>query len=205
MSKEVLAVDYDDCLVPFQDAFKTWLLGAHGHDLYNHTPVPGKFHYDEAYPDCGIDASSFSSYIEQYTEEASIDTAPYGGVEEALTELAEYYELHVVTARAQKYRNVTERAIEKYFGGDLFQGVHTAEFNGSHKKISKVSMYRYIGATATVDDADHNINAAIEVGMRGFSIQYPDHSHNGHSLHPEAVVVASFDDIVRYTKTERVA
>ena len=161
MDKEVFAVDYDDCLVPFQDAFKTWLRDTHGHDLCQHTPVLGKFHYDEVFPDSGIAADSFSRFIDQYTEEASIDTAPYEGVHEALVELAELYELHIVTARAPKYRAITEQAAEKYFGSNVFEAVHTAEFTGNHKETSKVSMYRHIGATATVDDADHNINAAV--------------------------------------------
>ncbi len=199
MPKEVLAVDFDDCIVPFDIPFRSWLHEEHGVDLRAVKAVKGKFHYDEAYPKSGISKEQFGKFIDSYTEGFSSEAPPYPGAKEGLEQLSEVYELHIVTARPPQYRDVTEASVEQHIGVGVFEAVHTAEYNGDHKLTSKVSTFKKIGAVAAVDDADHNVNAAIGAGLKGFSIQLPEHSHNGHNLHESAIVIAGLGEILQYT------
>ena len=196
MSKEVMAVDFDDCIIPFDTPFRQWALTEHAIVLDKEKAVKGKFHYDEAYPESGLTSSLTGQLIDQYLAEASVETVPYDGVIEDLQMLIDFFDLQIVTARPPEHRDVTVASIERHIGAGVFSAVHTAEYNGDHKLTSKVSTYRRIDAKVAIDDADHNVNAAIEAGLIGISVQYPEHTHNGHNLHEDALVVASLKEII---------
>ena len=196
--KEVFAVDFDDCVIPFDAPFRAWIQTETGITLHTDDVVPGKFHYDEAYPDCGLLKEDFAQLIDNYITNASADVPPGEGTVEALEQLSEVFELHIVTARPHQHLEVTRQSVYQHFGEHIFNGIHTAEFNGDHSTTSKVTIYKKIGAIATVDDADHNINAAIKAGMIGISLQHPDHHHNGHTLPPTAITVSSLSEILQH-------
>ena len=193
-NKEIIAVDYDDCVVPFDIPFRNWMHDEHGIDLLSVKAIEGKFHYDEAYPDSGLTAKEFTELLNQYTLTKSIETPAYEAATEGLTLLVERYDLQIVTARPPTHKAITIESVKLHFPG-IFSDVHTAEYSGDHKMTSKVSTYRKIGAFAAIDDADHNVNAAIGAGLVGISIQYPSHNHNGHNLFREAVVASNLTEV----------
>jgi hypothetical protein len=202
MSKKVFAIDFDDCLVPFDVPFRAWVGKTQGIILADADCVPGKFHYDDAYPNSGLTGDDFGVLIDDYTKTASVDIEPYEMVLESLKILSEFFSLHVVTARPPKHLNVLMGSIDRHFGSGFFDGVHAVGSQDGHKRTTKIDAYNEISAVAAIDDADHNVNAAISVGLTGFSIQYPDHKHNGHSLSPDALVVRSFKEVIDYFRSQ---
>lgn len=198
MRKPVLVLDFDDCLIPTDVPLREWITREKGIDLVSVKRVPGKFMYEEAFPDSGLTATIATSLVDEYIATASINTLPFEKVIETLEELHRHFELHVVTARPDIHHDVTLKSVEKHFKPGLITDVHSVGGSGHTKHTTKEQKYRELHAVATVDDGDHNVNTAIEAGLLAFSLQHPTHEHNGMALHADAIVITDFSEMLDY-------
>lgn len=205
MIGDVFALDKDDCFKPFTIPFLNFVYNETGVLLKPEDGVPGKYHFDEAHPECGITSDEFTTMIDTFILEHSAEVEPFPDAMNAIQALANITDIHLVTARDPKYKDVTLSSIDRHIGLQYFKDVHVMGSNDSYKKVTKVDTYVAIGASSTADDADHNINAAIDAGLKAFSVQYNGLFHGGHDLDPRAIVVSSLSEILQYADIKQVS
>lgn len=197
--KEVLAVDLDDNLTTFDGPFRIpWVYENTGKLLLN--PEEGEFAYEKAYKDKGLTTERVQQLIDGFlaSDKSLKWITPYPGAKEVMAELSERYEIHIITARPAIHRQMTERLIQMHFDGYV-EELHMPNNNGDHISANKATVCRAIGATALIDDADHNINQVMYgADTQGILVKYKGQRHNGGpDLHPDAIIIPNLMTVVK--------
>ncbi len=158
-NKPILAIDFDDTLV-----FNAQRVV----DVYNRLE-DGKIHLHDVYvaekfgnPEHGWhhDRGEAREWIRRYLISAEgQDNPPIRGAKAALTRLAEYYTLVIVTGRRKSWSAGTEPWLRRFLP-DLFASV---QYCGD---TPKSQVCRSIGAEVIIDDSPHYLSLCAASGMR---------------------------------------
>lgn len=173
MPKKVIAIDCDDVLVDFFAHFVRYHNRVYGTvNRYEDNVTFDLAHtFGCAEAEMNRRVNSFYRSPEHTVMQAML------GASEAVAQLAQEYELHVVTSRPSRRRNETEMVIAFHFP-QMFTNFHfTGAFAGdeSDTKVSKSVVCHTIGAKLLVEDALHN---AVEVASSGIPVIMPDRPWN---------------------------
>jgi uncharacterized HAD superfamily protein len=113
------------------------------------------------------------------------------GSEDAIEELAEEHELHIITSRPEVRRAQTAAWLERHFPG-RFAGMHfVGPSDGKHG--SKVAVCKDLGISFLVDDALANARAVAEAGIPVLLLDAP---WNQEPVEPPVIRVAGWDEAV---------
>lgn len=180
MSRLVIAVDCDDVLVPTA----SWIIDAYN-DQYGTNLGIADFYSDD------IDVWQTDSYQEATARVGALlktdeyaEIAPFNDAIDAIKQLADTHELHIVTGRASYLESVTRRMMDEYFPG-CFQSVeHTGFFEGG--KYTKGDVCRAIGADILIDDHLVHLNDVLLAGLKHVVV-YGDYPWNQVDRLPEGM------------------
>ncbi len=188
MRRLVIAVDCDDVLVATTPFFI---------DAYNEkygTNVPHAF---ARVDDVAVWGEEEPVVIERWRQLMETDAYKQLGPsqEEAavLRELAQHHELHLVTARREHERVLTQEMLDREL-----QGVFTSmEFVGLTG--SKGEVCQRIGADVLIDDNAHHLHDSIEKGLAvNGAILFGDYPWNADSDTTNLKRCATWQDVAEY-------
>jgi uncharacterized HAD superfamily protein len=125
------------------------------------------------------------------------DAKPVSGAMEALQVLEEEYDLHIITARPESVREVTESWINTHFP-KMFKGIHfTNQFFGVTKKTTKAEVAQKEGVTFFIDDAPHHAEEVAEIAEQVFLFDAP--WNNTHATSKENITrVTSWPEVLQF-------
>jgi uncharacterized HAD superfamily protein len=151
--KDIIAIDFDDVIVPFMQYFLTYCSGA----------LQKEFQWEDIHtlifseilgvtPDAVNDL--FDQFVNNSPEWVDLhNTKPSHECIEALTALKEQgHNLVIVTAREPRFEHVTRIYIHQYMDG-LFDNVYFANcYSRSGEKKTKLQLCQQLGCKILVDD-----------------------------------------------------
>lgn len=158
---KTIAVDLDDTLIGFIEPFVNWLNSTYEdseYELHKITSYKIRDVYHEPHVDW---EQRLHAFVESQFQH---EHPPLPHAKETLALLGDSYRLIVVTARPETQREYTENWLVQEFPG-VFDSVHMrTNFSATHDKGRVCTR---LGAAVLIDDAVHNIDAAISSGVRG--------------------------------------
>lgn len=174
MSRQVIAIDFDDVIATFNRAY------IEHHNRVHQVPrieydLVDSYDFTEVY---GVDAETMAKRVRTFCLMHHDDIVPWKGVKEALAALSQDRELHVVTSRCESLTEVTEAWLVKHDLRQYFASLHFTNGFGSlypERRRSKSSVCTEIGARVLIEDAAHN---AAEVANTGVLVLLPDRPWN---------------------------
>lgn len=163
----VLAVDFDNVLFDFNRHFVEFHNREYGTSLrYEDVDDHANFHrfYDCPREELARRVSQFDA-TQDYSQ-----LLPIEGAVEATRELAEIYDLHIITARQEHGRSTVSPWLDTFFGKGVFTELHFANaYITDHtikvKTRSKGELCRSIGAVGLVEDAPEHADSAVQAGV----------------------------------------
>lgn len=154
MKRLIIAVDCDDVLVPTTPFFV---------DAYNvqyGTAVQLSQAHQVSTDAWGADSAVVSERLASLMEtEGYRLLAPSAEAIEVLAGLAQHHELHVVTARREHERELTQRMIDDMLP-DVFTSLELVGWEGS-----KGLVCQKLGADVLIDDSARHLHDAIKCGL----------------------------------------
>ncbi len=192
MKKRKVAFDCDDVLVKYFEAFLAFCNEAYGESFR-----PEDFascRYEQVW---GITPAQLGDRRRAFnTTPAAQNLEAVEGAQEGVQLLSQFYELEVVTSRARRNKDRTQRMIERLFPGK-FADVHccgTGEGAGQ-QFCRKSQMCEIIGAEWLVDDHPDHIEDCSAHGIR---VVVPNHPWNRHIRPVPGLILlaSSWRDIV---------
>ena len=181
--KQVLAIDIDDTLCPFSECFLTYLNCKYRKIFCMKDVTSYNLH-----PLYNISHEQMITDLDCFMNTQSMKTIPVlNNAVYVLSELADVYELHLVTARHLSFKEHTEKWVTENFQS-LFADIHYCSFYNiagkeSQFKIHKATMCKRIGAVSLIDDNVDNITACISNGIIPILFgNYPWHSELDNEL-----------------------
>lgn len=157
----VIAVDYDDVIVP-----TSHLIIDHYNQTYG-TQLTLRDMYTDIPEHWGVtDDRTAIDRVEAYIKtDEYLQAPPFKSAIQSITRLAKRYELHIVTGRNTIVRRATEAVLEQYFPG-IFASVQFTDMY-SDKPRSKAEVCLEIGASLLIDD---HLRHAEEVAAKGIDV-----------------------------------
>lgn len=174
MRKLVIAVDCDDVIVRTTPFFV---------DAYNRTYSTNvtldKAHYDDDETWNADRATLESRLAELMKTKEYKDLRPSDEEMGVLKELSKYHELHVITARREHERELTQYMIDAYLP-DVFTSLELVGFHGSKGQVCE-----RINAEVLIDDNVRHLEDAIKYGLpQQGAILFGDYPWNTESVAP---------------------
>lgn len=181
MSKEVVAVDVDEVLFPFVQEFCVW----HNQE-YGTSFLAGDFHSYEFSHVLGLSVPETVNRVHAFLdqEDSHDDVSPIGQSVDGVHKLSERFSIVPVTARHPKFREVTERYLDEYFGGVFRAAIlvgHTATVDVLR---TKAEVCLGLGARGLIDDSIDHVTSCVEQNLDG--VLFGNYAWNrSDDLHPE--------------------
>jgi 5'(3')-deoxyribonucleotidase len=169
VSKPVLAIDMDEVIFPFTLVF------LEHHNKQNGTAVEMNdlqtYYFIEEL--LGIESSEVEKVLAQFLEASfTQQSGPYPETVEAIQQLKQKYDIHIITARHHTMMDSTHKWFKKHLP-DTFHGIH---FNRPAEgvKRSKAEMCVELGASVLIDDHIENLLDCADHGIRALCFgDYP--------------------------------
>ena len=161
-AKPVLAVDVDDVLFPLVPLFVEYHNEQHGTSATANDFVTYRFE-----DSLGIPEDLFVERFRKFWTDGSLLTGgPDDQAQEAIRQLAERFDLEIVTSRWQDFEEDTITWLQKHFP-DTFKNIHFANSISWHRgdKRDKASICQKLGATYFIDDSLDNVLQVAATGV----------------------------------------
>lgn len=170
MSRKSIAVDIDDVIASFAEAFI---------ELSN-LEFGTKFNVEDYCDDYSklwnlTQAEVADRLNELLRPERMLNLKVAEQAQQALSLLAARYDLYVMSARRKQTIEVTHEWLDRHFPR-TFKGVHIVPIWDSEHKVTKAEVCRQIGADYLIDDLPVHCNLAAENGIK--AILFGDYSWN---------------------------
>ena len=178
-----VAIDFDDVIAGFNQAFIPYMNGILG------TEVTYETHRSFFFPDVyGVPLEQMLEHLADFCHNGGHDTiTPIAGAAAALRLLEAKYELHLVTSRCESLASVTCDWLSAY-GLNVFTDYHftnAASLMYPKRKRLKSQFCQELGVIALFEDALHNAN---EVAEAGIPVIMPTRPWNAeHTVHPKVL------------------
>lgn len=170
MVKKVAAVDFDDTINNFNQAFlyynqRLWGSRLEFHDLKDYNLAKT---YGVTEEEMGRRVFDF---CHRYHNEIAVDDAVVNG----LVKLSESYDLHIVTSRCESLSETTQRLVDARLS-NIFSHIHYGNgFATKHpeRKRSKLQICQEIGAILLIDDVIGHVTSVHEAGIDAILFDKP--------------------------------
>ena len=184
MQKSIIAVDFDDVVADFNRPFAEFHNGHFGSNIT----------YDDVtdFNMCliyQIDRSTFVERAMHFCHEYHNTMSLIPGAQEALVQLQDRFELHIVTSRWNSLETITRQWLNQNLPG-MFTDVHFVNQNDSQER-PKSTLCHEIGAKLLIDDAWHHIADAAQNNLGAILMNRP---WNQAELPANAVRVYNWED-----------
>lgn len=168
MRKPVLAIDNDDVLFDFNGA-----LARHHNAQFGTTVQHDTIRSWELHDVYGCTAAEMITRIREFLLHPETDIPPVEGAVEAVRQLSGWYELIVITARTELFREVTQRSIDRHYPGRFQHLYHTGHNTDGSPSHPKSAICLETASVALVDDGIHNAEEAAAAGIRSYMPDKP--------------------------------
>lgn len=178
--KTAIAIDYDEVLFPFIVNLVIYHNSKYGSSLSFNDFTGFKY---QPHSDKIADAHDKMKEFARSQEYMFIDPLP--GAREALHDLSNMFDFHLVTARDVETMETVETMLEKHFSG-MFKGLH---FLGAGDMVnltqSKLDLCANLGVSILVDDSVTNFELLDDFEIDGILFgEYPWNKKE----HPESLI-----------------
>jgi len=164
MPKPVVAIDVDDVLADSRERFRQEINVRHQLDLQPaHYAVPGEYwgYYERIWRELGIYESLA---LDDINASMKHHVLPHADAPAVLKRLSRDYDLVVVTARREKWQQLTRDWLERHFP-DTFCDIHFAGNTNHTTHVTKGDMCAEVGAQWLIDDHVQHCRDAAERGV----------------------------------------
>jgi len=193
MRRLVIALDWDDSLVDYNQGFVDYHNVHHGtcvkyEDIHTHE-MKLMWNCEEAVI---VERTATFRKSEGFGR-----LLPMPGAREAVTYLRQFHDLHIVTNRAESFREATLADAVRHFDNP-FAGMHFANGFGADPgmpKRPKSAPCKAIGASVLIEDAPSH---AREVAACGIPVLMLDRPWNRKETPPGVTRVRSWEEAVRW-------
>jgi uncharacterized HAD superfamily protein len=188
--KQVLAIDYDDCIYPFTIEFTKFL--------------NKKLGVNKTLKDCivyelgivyNISVEEVINNIKLFMDtRAAKNALPIPGAKTVVKELSKYYDIHIVTARPEKLHIETKSWLDKDFKG-LYSNIEYCSFYSIDKKEirkSKSDVLKEINAKCFIDDNVYNVTECHKAGF--FSLLFGSYAWQS-SVEKDIITASNWAEI----------
>ena len=158
MSKTIVAIDCDDVIVGTTPA-----VIANYNALYGTNVLLSAFYGLDDSVWGTDDATAIKRVQEFHMTPEFQQMPPFKEAIEVIAQLADKYELHVVTGRHDFLAQATSAMLQEYFP-DIFQSVEFTNYF-SDSSTSKASICTAMGARYLIDDHLHHANVVAQAGI----------------------------------------
>jgi len=186
-----IGFDLDDVLLNFSDPLREYMNKKYSKSVLR-SDITG-FFTESIF---GIGPEDTVKTIEDFfTHDDHINTLPVEGSRDVIKRLSQSNELHIVTAKPEHIKEITNIWLEKHFPGN-FKQVHFANFFGSQMRRKKSEICLELGVDIFIDDSLDN---AIDISDAGIPVLLFDAPWNQSENIPENVTrVYTWSDIEKY-------
>jgi 5'(3')-deoxyribonucleotidase len=172
VSKKIIAIDIDEVLFPFMDAFRVHYNKTYG----THFSQDDLQSYDLA-KELGISVQEAVDRV--YNFHRSDDNklvGPLLAARAAIKKLGRVYDLEIVSSRLPQLSSITASQLDKYFPG-CFGGITSIGYAAVlEKPRTKAEVCLELNAFALIDDQLHHLAPAAERGIK--AILFGNYSWN---------------------------
>lgn len=162
MSKEVIAIDVDEVLLPF---IQNFLLDYNQENGTNYQPHDfSSYHF---HGPLGISVEESVEKVYSYLRQDHSHIEPLEGVEEALEWLSARFDLEIVTARHPEFEVNTLKWLQDKLP-DRFRALKMIGYSPvMEKSVTKAEICMEINAIALIDDSLDHVTECAAIGVRG--------------------------------------
>ena len=167
MAKPLIAVDVDDVLAASTESLRHVVNQTYDVNLSSeHYKVPGEYwgYYERVWQTHGIHEKVSLTELNGQMEHDQSHVPVQVGAQAVLRELANKYDLVILTARDPSWRQATERWLDLHFP-NTFSGIHFAGGHHDPEQKSKGDVCIQIGANWLIDDNIGHLQTAIDKGV----------------------------------------
>lgn len=194
MQRLVIAIDFDDVLVPTAEAvIKNY------NDRFGNAPTLDQYYAREASIWGAQSLDEAIARVNDFlTTEEYAAIPPFEAGVRAVRLLAQSHELHVVTGRADFLKDATRRVAETYFP-NCFTSIEFTNFTVSStsglKTRTKGEVCRELNANVLIDDHITHLTSILEAGVER-AILFGNYAWNEHDSTNDTVVrCATWEDV----------
>jgi len=162
MARETIAVDVDEVLFPFVAEFVEFDNTIHGGNL-----TAEDFFCYEFESVIGIPQEEAVKRVYAFNDADHSDIDPLPATQDAIWELADRYDLTVVTARHPRFAGRTHQWINSHFEGAFSKLIHIGYHLEMKTPKTKAAVCHELGAVALIDDSLGHVTCCAEGGVEG--------------------------------------
>lgn len=176
MNKPIIAIDCDDVIIETAPSTLVYYNNTYG------TTVELKDFYSNEDSVWGADSNTAIERINNYLNSQEFqEQRPFQEAIKVVMELAEQYELHLVTGRHDFLTEATTNMLHTYFP-NIFKSVEFTNFFSDNPR-SKAAVCSNLHAVYLIDDNLHHATVVAEAGIK--VLLYGDYPWNeADNLHP---------------------
>ena len=195
-TKQTIAIDVDDVLVPTTDAMREFVNKTFGTNLTEEDykqPGPYRQYFEHVWqvtPEEGL--RRYNSFIEAGE---LVRAQPVKDAIEVIAELEKKYNLVIVSARGDKQMEMTHQWLDAHFP-EVFKGVHfqSAWYNDPTK--TKAAICKEIGADYLIDDNSEHCFLAQKEGIT--ALLFGDYGYNNDEMSKGLKRVLNWQEVKEY-------
>ena len=191
MTRTVIAVDFDDVIGTFNQAYIQHHNDAYGIPQIAYDDVR-TFDMTELYD---VSQETIVKRVRNFCHTQHHLILPWVGVQDTLRSLNVQYEFHIVTSRCESLRAITENWILEHDLSDCFSEAHFTNGFGSiypGAKRTKLEMCHEINAVALIEDAPLNALSVMDGGVR---VLMPERPWNQDFQHADVIRYTDWEDV----------
>ncbi|WP_026476325.1 5' nucleotidase, NT5C type [Alkaliphilus transvaalensis] len=178
MKKLNLCIDIDGTITEAYD----WIPRANSYFNTNITAMDVKVY--DIHQNLGVERKAYDEFYRSYGEILHDEVTIRAGAKEVLDELAKDHQIHFVTAREERMRDVTNKWLKRHL-----IPLNTLSLLGSHNKIGKAIE---LSCDIFIEDRYEN---AIQLASSGFQVLLINCYYNQEPLPPQVTRVNNWFEI----------
>lgn len=169
MDKIKIGIDLDDVLTDFRKALVRFYNEKYGKNI--------SFDDIKSYPlwESGIGSNMEENLriVNEFCNSPQYDEIPLlEGAGEAVSKLAEKYQIFIITSRTEKYREITERFVSKHFPNVPIEILYSSDFH-KNKSKTKAGICGECGISILVEDILEYAKDCSQAGVKVFLLDKP--------------------------------
>jgi uncharacterized protein len=167
--KKKIGIDMDDILMEFADNLFKFYNEKFGTNLSFHDAC--RYELDEIWKLPRDEAIRI--VLDYYDSDIHHNSLPVNGAVDFIKKIKPNAEIFIVTARPEKYREITMNWLLKHFPEMFNDVVFTGQYHGAVKPMKKSEVCKELGIEIFIDDALHNVRDVASAGIKTFLFDKP--------------------------------
>jgi len=200
--RKIIAIDVDDVLGSQNEAMMRFANKKYGlkHTIEDYT-VEGPYwgYWENVW---GVTPEEGERRVQEYHDSGGLDThEPLFQAIEAIKQLQKKFDLVVITARQDTYKEQTHAWLEKHFSA-AFKDVHFLAIWNDGPKETKAEVCKRMGAAYLIDDNADHCRLASEVGVQALLFGVYGWNKAVNDLPSGVVRVKDWGEVLEYFEHE---